>query len=50
MLGNVSEDFSANKLKTSWLNGYVDDFSVNCDSSCWYFGYSKIFNEKNDIK
>ena len=33
MLGNVSEDFSANKLKTSWLNGYVDDFSVNCDST-----------------
>ena len=33
MLVNVSEDFSANKLKKPWLNGYVDDFSVNCDST-----------------
>ena len=28
-LGNISGDFSANKMKKTGLNGFVDDFSVD---------------------
>ena len=30
-LGNISKDFSVNKMKQTGLNGYAYDFSVNHD-------------------
>ena len=31
-LGNVSKDWSADKMKKTGLNGYTYDFSVDCDA------------------
>ena len=32
-LGNVSKDFSANNMKKTGFNGYIDEFSVDYDST-----------------
>ena len=31
-LGNISKDWSADKMKKTGLNGYVNDFSVDYDA------------------
>ena len=32
-LGNISKDWSADKMKKAGLNGYVNDFSVDYDAT-----------------
>ena len=50
-LGNISKDWSVEKLKKTGLNGYVYDFSVDCvaitvDDILYIHNY---LMEKNDI-
>ena len=50
-LGNISKDWSVEKLKKTGLNGYVYDFSVDCvaitvDDILYIHNYSM---EKNDV-
>ena len=30
-LGNISKDFSVDRMKNTWLNGYVYGFRVDCN-------------------
>ena len=32
-LGNISKDWSVDKMKRTGFNGYVYDFSVDCDAA-----------------
>ena len=32
-LGNISKDWSTDKMKRTWFNGYVYDFSVDYDAT-----------------
>ena len=31
-LGNISNNFSADNMKKTWLNGYVHDFGIDHDA------------------
>ena len=46
-LGNISKDFSANKMRNIGFYGNLSDFSwLWCYCSWWYTRHSQVFNEK----